>query len=79
MAWVEEGNKGPSMGWGARKASWVMGKVRSKVIRWGFKCMFETLHGIQLEGGQGQKDTGPGQAEPFYQEQELRGLRWEGG
>lgn len=57
MAFVKAGYKDHSMGWGAWKASWVMGKVRSKVIRWGFKCMFETLHGIQLEGGQGKRRT----------------------
>lgn len=39
--------------------------------------MFETLHGVQLEGGQGQEEeVGPEQAEPSYQEQELWDWRW---
>lgn len=69
--------KGHSMGWEAWKTSQMMGKVRSMVISWEFKCMFETLHGAQLEGGQRQdKAGGPGQAEPSDLKQELGTLRW---
>lgn len=38
------------------------GEGRSKVIRWGFTCMFETLCGVQLGEVQRQAEAGPERA-----------------